>query len=52
MDKEQINKFKMSIDNMRAKVIQAKGESVEGLSKLPVMDKSKIVKKSKELENN
>ncbi len=52
MDKEQIQNFKISIDNMRAKVIQAKGESVEGLSKLPSVDKTKIVKKTKELEHN
>ncbi len=52
MDKEQINKFKASIDNMRVKVIQAKGNSVEGLSKLPVTDKTKAVKKTKEMENS
>lgn len=34
MEKALITKLKNSLDNMRAKVIQAKGEAVKGLSEL------------------
>lgn len=35
MDNTEISKLKKSLDTMRAKVIEAKGKSVEGLTPLP-----------------
>ncbi len=50
MDEKTINNFKKSIENMRLKVIEAKGESVEGLSKI-VKREQTITEKSREAKS-
>lgn len=52
MDQTQVNHFKESLENMRIKVIAAKGETVEGLSKLPAKTDKAILAQSKIREAN
>ncbi len=50
MDNTQITQFKKSLDNMRAKVIAAKGKSVDGLTPLTNLKTKKNVASSKTRE--
>lgn len=52
MDDKQITKFKESINNMRAKVIAAKGKSVEGLSPITISKPKHAVVSNKVRETN
>lgn len=52
MDKEFVKKMQLSIDNMRRKVIEAKGEPVKGLSPVTYSKDKKAVKTANARESN
>lgn len=52
MDDKQIKKFQKSINDMRAKVIAAKGESVEGLSSVNTNKPKRAIVSNKIRETN
>lgn len=52
MDKAFVKKMENSLKNMRAKVIVAKGQAVEGLSKISVNKNNKVSKNPKLRETN
>lgn len=52
MDKAFTEKMKLSLVNMRAKVVNAKGEGVKGLTPLPTQKDKKMISPAKTREAN
>lgn len=52
MEKTLVDKFQQSLKNMRLKVVEAKGESIKGLSPLPKSSEKNMAIQSKIREPN